>query len=133
MAASHWSTYDQSGNRDGETFAAAVFEALPRDAVLLTYWDALTTLGYEHCVQGVRPDVAFRALDTTARVVCDPVTGSLEEVARTRPVYALFPLEQELKPVKEAFDLVAGPRLPVPYGKRGLDHQATLYRLVPKG
>jgi hypothetical protein len=132
IGASHWSAYDQSRNRDGERFAASVFEALPEDAVLLTYWDALTTLGYEHCVEGVRPDVALRSLDVAARVVCDPVAGSLADVARTRPLYALFAAEQELDGVRTEFTLVAGPRLPVPYGKRGLDHTATLYRLVPR-
>ena len=30
----------------------------PTDAVLVTYWDALTPLSYKHCVEGVRPDVA---------------------------------------------------------------------------
>ena len=132
IGASHWAAYDQSRNHDGERFAASVFEALPPDAVLLTYWDALTTLGYEHCVDGVRPDVAFRSFDVAARVVCDPVTGSLADVAHGRPLFALFAAEGELDPLRNDFTLVAGPRLPVPYGKRGLDHTATLYRLVPR-
>ncbi len=132
IAAGNWAEYDQSRNRDGERFAEDVFAALPPDAVLLTYWDALTTLGYEHCVSGVRPDVAMRSFDVTARVVCDPVVGSLDEVARARPLFALFAAEQELDPLRSEFTFVAGPRLPVPYGKRGLDHSATLYRLVPR-
>ena len=74
----------------------------------------------------------MRSFDVTARVVCDPVAGSLDEVARARPLYALFAAEQELDPLRATFTLVAGPRLPVPYGKRGLDHTATLYRLVPR-
>jgi hypothetical protein len=132
IGANNWAAYDQSRNHDGERFAAAVFGALPPNAVLLTYWDALTTLGYEHCVEGVRPDVAMRSFDVTARVVCDPVAGSLEEVARERPLFALFAAEQELDPIRQAFTFVAGPRLAVPYGKRGLDYTATLYRLMPR-
>jgi hypothetical protein len=132
IVAGNWAESDQSRNRDGEHFAGEVFAALPPDAVLLTYWDALTTLGYEHCVEGVRPDVAMRSFDVTTPVVCDPVVGSLSEVARSRPLFALFAAEQELDPVRESFTLVAGPRLAVPYGKRGLDHTATLYRLVPR-
>jgi len=124
---------DQSQNRDGERFAQEVFAALPKDAVLLSYWDALTTLGYEHCVEGQRPDIAMRALDVTARIVCDPVVGSLTDVARDRPLYALFAVDQELDGVRRDFTLVAGPRLAVPYGKRGLDHVGTLYQLVPRG
>jgi hypothetical protein len=132
LVVNNWAAYDQSHNRDGARFAESVFDALPRDAVLLTYWDALTTLGYEHCVEGQRPDVALRSFDVTARVVCDPVEESLADVARTRPLFALFAAEQELDGIRADFTFVAGPRLPVPYGKRGLDHTATLYRLVPR-
>jgi len=131
IVAGNWATYDQSANHDGDQFAANVFGKLPPNAVLLTYWDALTTLGYRHCVEGVRPDVAMRAFDTTARVVCDPVEGSLEDVAARRPLFALFAAGQELDPLRKRFTFVAGPRLAVPYGKRGLDHGAILYRLEP--
>ena len=133
IATSNWADHDQSQNRAGEEFAALVFSQLPPDAVLLTYWDALTNLTYVHCVEGQRPDVSLRAYDVAARVVCDPVTGSLEEVARERPVYALFPFDSELNPLRGSFDLVPGPNLPLPYGDRDLDHAGTLYRLVPKG
>ncbi len=132
IALANWSTYDESQNRDGEVFAAGVFAALPTDAVLLTYWDALTNLGYEHCIEGRRPDIALRAFDVTARVVCDPVTGTLEDVARDRPLFALFAAPSELDALRGSFDLVPGPRMAVPYGKRGLDYSATLYRLVPR-
>lgn len=126
----NWATYDESQNHIGEQFAQSVFAALPQNAVLLTYWDALTNLGYVHCVDGQRPDVAFRSLDVTARVVCDPVDASLEDVARERPLFALFAAPSELDAIRGSFDLVPGPVLDVPYGKRGLDHTATLYRLV---
>ena len=133
IAAGNVAANDASGNRDGERFAQSVFDNLPPNAVLLSYWDALTTLGYEHCVEGVRPDVAMRSLDATARVVCDPVTESLEDVARERPLYALFVATGELQLLRATFDFVPGPRLPAPYGKRGLDYSATLYQLVPRG
>ena len=61
LLASNWATHDQSANHDGERFTTEVFAALPPDAVLLTYWDALTPLSYKHCVEGVRPDVSLRA------------------------------------------------------------------------
>ena len=106
--------------------------ALPPNAVLLTYWDALTNLTYAHCVEGQRPDISLRAYDVAAGVVCDPVTGSLEDVARDRPVFALFVFDGDVGPLRRSFDLVAGPRLPLPYGNRGLDQGGTLYRLVLK-
>lgn len=132
IGAGNWAVSDQSRNRDGETFADSVFAALPPDAVLVSYWDALTTLGYEHCAEGRRPDVAMRAFDVTARVVCDRVDGTLEDVAASRPLFALFVTDAELNSLRGSFLLVPGPRLAVPYGKRGLDHTAVLYRLEPR-
>ena len=52
LITSNWASHDQSANHDGERFTAEVFAALPPDSVLLTYWDALTPLSYEHCVGG---------------------------------------------------------------------------------
>jgi Protein of unknown function (DUF2723) len=129
----NWAGHDESANHVGEQFADLVFSKLPPDAVLLTYWDALTNLTYAHCVDGQRPDVSLRAYDVAARVVCDPITGPLEEVALDRPVYALFVFDGDVGPLRGSFDLVAGPRLPLPYGDRDLDHAGTLYRLIPKG
>ena len=132
IVANNWATYDQSGNHEGERFAQTVLDDLPPNAVLLTYWDALTNLSYVHCIEGHRPDVSLRAYDVAARVTCDPVTESLEEVARKRPLFALFAVDSDLDPVRRSFDLIAGPRLPLPYGRRNLDHAGNLYRLVPK-
>ena len=133
IAASNWTSHDESQNRVGEQFATLVFSELPPDAVLLTYWDALTNLSYAHCVGGQRPDISLRAYDVAARVVCDPVSGTLQDVARQRPVYALFAFDADVGPLRGSFDLLAGPRLPLPYGDRDLDHVGTLYRLLPKG
>ncbi|HEX5823524.1 MAG TPA: hypothetical protein VFY18_03600, partial [Candidatus Limnocylindrales bacterium] len=132
IALGHWSTYDQSENHVGQDLAETVFADLPRDAVLVTYWDALTTLSYVHCIEGQRPDVSLRAYDVAARVVCDPVTETLQDVARDRPLYALFAVESQLDPLRDSFDLIAGPRLALPYGRRGLDHAGILYHVVPK-
>jgi hypothetical protein len=132
LAAANWAGHDQSTNTIGEQFSRTVFAELPPNAVLLTYWDALTNLSYEHCIDGERPDVSLRAYDTAARVTCDPVTGDLIDVARTRPVYALFPFPDDLAGVVDDFDLVPGPTLAIPYGGRVLDFSGTLYRLVPR-
>ena len=131
IATGNWTSHDESDNHVGEEFAPLVFSELPPDAVLLTYWDALTNLTYAHCVEGQRPDLSLRAYDVAARVVCDPVTGPLEEVARQRPVFALFAFESELDPLRQSFELVEGPRLALPYGDRDLDHEGVLYQLVP--
>lgn len=133
IAVSNWPTHDQSANRVGDDFSTRIFGALPQDALLVTYWDALTNLSYAHCIEGQRPDLSLRAYDGTARVSCDQITDPLEDVARTRPVFALFPFDHDLDRLRGAFDLLPGPMLGLPYGDRDLDHSGILYRLQPKG
>jgi hypothetical protein len=129
IAASNWAIRDQSANRAGDEFAPTVFAQLPPNAVLLTYWDALTNLSYAHCIEGARPDLSLRAFDPAARVTCDQVTGPLEDVARQRPVYALFVFEGELDRLRGSFELVPVTTLDLPWGRRYLDQSGVLYRL----
>jgi len=131
LAVMNWSTHDQSANHDGERFTAEVFDALPENAVLVTYWDALTPLSYEHCVEGVRHDLSLRAYDEHALVTCDlPIPGPLPEVVKHRPVYGLvmfpndLPAQTGLKPIRTTTVI----RLP--YGKRYAEYDAYLYELV---
>jgi hypothetical protein len=128
----NWEAHDQRDNRLGEQFGRTVFAALPPDAVLVTYWDALTTLSYLHCIEGWRPDVALIALDPAARVTCDRVTGPLEEVARERPVLALFIHDGPIEHLRGTFDTVPGPAIRLPYGQRYPEFDRPIYRLVPR-
>jgi transmembrane protein TMEM260 (protein O-mannosyltransferase) len=132
IGVTNWTTYDESQNHIGDDLAATIYADLPPNAVLLTYWDVLTTLGYSQCVDGVRPDVALRSYDVSSRIVCNPVAQSFEELAKVRPVYALFAIDSELDGVRRTFRLEPGPRLALPYGQRYLDHEGVLYRLIPK-
>ena len=130
LLAMNWAVHDQSANRDGERFTTEVFAALPQDAVLLTYWDALTPMSYRHCIEGVRPDVSLRAYDEQALVTCDPVERPLLDVARRRPVYALMVDDGSLE---ASTGLVPVPvqMMTVPWGRRFPDLDRMLYRLVP--
>lgn len=132
IAAGQWESRDQSGNHLGEAFADHVFVALPQNAVLLTHWDALTTLSYEHCIEGRRPDVALRSFDTTVRVVCDPATEPIEVVARERPLFALFVQPGDIDALRGRFELVPGPTIDLPYGERVPEFPRTLYRVLPR-
>lgn len=130
LLVSNWATHDESANRDGERFTAAVFAALPQDAVLLTYWDALTALSYKHCVEGVRPDVSLRAYDEQALVTCDPIERSLSEEASRRPVFALMMRDDSLAAMT-GLSPVPVATIRVPWGQRYVQHDRDLYRLVP--
>jgi hypothetical protein len=131
LLVSNWATHDESSNVDGERFTAAVFAALPQDAVLLTYWDALTALSYEHCIEGVRPDVSLRAYDEQALVTCDPVERPLTDVARRRPVFALV-FNDDTLAATTGLTPVPVATIRLPWGERYPRWDRSLYRLVPK-
>jgi hypothetical protein len=133
LLASNWATHDESANTAGERFAAQVFAALPEDAVLVTYWDALTTLSYKHCVEGVRPDVSLRAYDEFALVTCDPIPSPLTEVVKRRPVYALMVFPNDLRRLTGLDPIPTDTTVRLPYGKRFAQFERLLYQLVPIG
>lgn len=134
IAVGQWPANDQSTNRVGEGLSEAVFTQLSPNAILVTYWDTLTTLSYKHCMEGVRPDVTLRAYDPATRATCDRVRDPLEDdVRRGRPAFALFARPGDENALRESFDLIPGPTLDLPYGQRYLDHRGTLYRLELKG
>ena len=132
LLAGNWPVHDQSTNHDGERFATEVFALLPPNAVLITYWDALTTLSYEHCNEGVRPDVSLRAYDAYALVTCDKVEDPEGSVAAGRPVYALQVQDEGLA-VITGLDPVPVSTIKVPWGERYPSLERTLYHLVAPG
>ena len=131
LLASNFASHDQSQNQDAKRFTDQVFDALPKNAVLVTYWDALTALSYEHCTEGKRSDVTLRAYDEAALVVCDPVPKPLTEVAKTRPVYALQMFPDD---VLKSTGLVPEPvgTIKIPWGKRYAEFDRPLLKLVPR-
>jgi hypothetical protein len=129
---SNWAAHDQSGNRLGEVYTREVLGLLPANAVLVTYWDTLTTLGYAHCIEGQRPDIAVIAHDRPLTASCDLVTEPLQSVARERPVYALVVFEASLDRLRSTFDMIPEASFKVPFGDRFPQFTRPLYRLVLK-
>ncbi len=130
LGATNFAANDQSANVDGERFAAQVFAALPPNAVLVTYWDALAPLSYKQCVEGVRPDVTLQAYDRAALVTCDEPVWPLTQAAKTRPVYGLMVFPESLH-AQTGLEPVAEGTIRLPWGKRYPEIDRPLYRLVP--
>ena len=127
---SNYAANDQSANTDGERFTAQVFAALPKNAVLVTYWDALAPLSYKQCVEGVRPDVTLQAFDRAAVVTCDQPVWPLTEAVKTRPIYGLMVFPESLH-AQTGLSPVAEGTIKLPWGKRYPEFNRALYRLVP--
>jgi type IV secretory pathway VirB2 component (pilin) len=130
LAFGNWTSHDQSANQDGQRFAEQVLAALPDDAVLVTYWDALTTLSYVHCVEGVKPGVVLQAYDAAALVTCDRPQLPLTDVATRRPVYGLMMFPDSLQKVT-GLTPVPVEQVKLPWGKRYPEYDRPLFRLEP--
>lgn len=127
----NWPRHDLSRDRSGEALGAEVFAALPEGAVLVTYWDTLTTLSYLHCVEDVRPDVRLQSIDATETIACDERADLGQAVSDGRPAFALFVTPYEPSLLEAEFRLVPVRDVLVPYATRERQYVRTLYRLEP--
>jgi hypothetical protein len=82
---------DQSANRDADRWVASVFQALPPDAVIISWWSYSTPLWYHRWVLGERPDV--KIIDE--RNIIDNGYGTIdiaiESFLGRRPVFVVPP------------------------------------------
>ncbi len=105
LASSTWPSADRSGDRSGEDYVAAVFSALPPNAVIFSEWDASTPLWYGQHVRGERPDVLI--VDDTNIVYEGWVTreARIASVICDRPTFILRLLESDLVPTRAEYAL----------------------------
>jgi hypothetical protein len=82
---------DSSHDRDAEQWVASVYRALPRNAVVVSWWSYSTPLWYHRWVLGQRPDVLL----IDERNIIDEGWGSMPRVIShfldERPVYVVPP------------------------------------------
>ena len=105
LTALNWSASDRSGDRTAQEYVDAVFEALPPDAAILSYWGASTPLWHGRWVQGSRPDLLI--VDDT-NLVYEGWGSAAKRIASLiceRPVFVLRPFDGDLVPIEEAFRL----------------------------
>jgi hypothetical protein len=105
LAAVNWSASDRSDDRSGQAYVDAVFAALPKDAAILSYWDASTPLWHGQLVEGSRPDVLV--VDDTNIVYEGWVTRErrIASLICERPVFILRLSDGDLAPTRQAFQL----------------------------
>ena len=86
-----YQAHDQSRNREADAWVASVHEALPPNAVLISWWSYSTPLWYHRWVLGERPDVTI----IDERDILDDGYRTMHNAIRayfgTRPVYVVPP------------------------------------------
>ncbi len=101
----NWSTADLSADLTGPTYVNAVFNNLPENAAILSYWDASTPLWYGQHVEGRRPDVLI--VDDTNIVYENWGTreARIASLICSRPVFIERLDPAELDPTRAAYQL----------------------------
>jgi hypothetical protein len=128
----NWAASDRSADRSGQEFVDAVFGALPRDAAILSYWDASTPLWYGRFVEGLRPDVLV--VDDTNIVYEGWVTRErrIESLICQRPVFILRPDQADLVPTAAEFNLRPFLAVRVAAGGPTAVMTAEIFRVLPR-
>jgi transmembrane protein TMEM260 (protein O-mannosyltransferase) len=82
---------EQGANRDADLWVASVHEALPADAVVISWWSYSTPLWYHRWVLGERPDITI----IDERNILDrgygTIDAAIERFLPYRPVYLVPP------------------------------------------
>jgi len=131
VAGGNWEIHDLSHDHAGEDMVAEIFGYLPRNAVLVTYWDTMTSLDYAHCIEGERPDVTIQSLDPTETNACNLRLDPGAAMASGRPVFVLFMIDGEMTGLRARFTLTPVADVLVPYGLRERQYSRPLYVLAP--
>jgi Protein of unknown function (DUF2723) len=131
LATMNFAASDRSADLSGDTYVDAVFAALPKDAAILSYWDASTPLWHGSYVEGLRPDVLI--VDDTNIVYEGWGTREtrIESLICERPVFILRPSEQELAPTRVEFDLVPFMMVRVALGGPSAAVDLPIYQVKP--
>ena len=86
-----YAAHDQSENRDADEWVASVYEQLPPNAVVVSWWSYSTPLWYHRWVLGERPDVTIiderNILDDGYRTMRNAIRSHFGE----RPVFVVPP------------------------------------------
>jgi hypothetical protein len=95
--------HDLSHNRDADRWVQRVYDALPQNAVVISWWSYSTPLWYHRWIDGDRPDV--KIIDE--RNILDDGYGTTEAAIRTylgrRPVYVV-PTDWDVDRYRLLFD-----------------------------
>jgi hypothetical protein len=131
LAATTWTDADRSADRSGEDYVAAVFMALPPNAVILSEWDASTPLWHGQHVRGERQDVLI--VDDTNIVYEGWGTreARIASVVCDRPTFILRIGELDLKPTMAAYTLTPFLRVHVAAGGPSGTLEREIYRVDP--
>jgi hypothetical protein len=131
LIATTWTSADRSADRSGEDYVAAVFGALPADAVILSEWDSSTPLWHGQHVRGERPDVLI--VDDTNIVYEGWVTreARIASVICDRPVFILRLSEGDLAPTRAAYRLTPFLPVQVAVGGPSAEIEREIYRVEP--
>jgi hypothetical protein len=127
-----WSGADRSGEHSGDDYVEAVLSALPRDAAILSYWDASTPLWHAEYVQGRRPDVLI--VDDT-NIVYEGWGTRENRIAALicqRPVFLLRANPFDIQPTESAYRLTTFLTVRVALGGPTADVEERIYQVTPR-
>ncbi len=128
----NWSAADRSDDRAGDDYVAAVMDALPANAAILSIWDTSTPLWYGKYVERLRPDVLV--VDDT-NIVYEGWGSRERRIASlicARPVFIVRLGEGDLAPTRLAYRLDLFMTVRVAWGGPTAVANQPVYRVEPR-
>ena len=131
LATLNWDAADRSTDHSGDDYVSAVFDALPPNAAIVSFWDASTPLWHGEFVEGRRPDILI--VDDTNIVYEGWVTRErrIATLICDRPVFILRPSDAELEPTRQDYTVTPFLTVRIALGGPSAAAEKTIYRVEP--
>ena len=131
LGAANLAAVDRSGDTSAPDFVDTVFDALPPDAAVVTYWGAATPLWHAIHVEGRRPDVLVVDDSNIVYEGWGTRRARVDSLACERPVYVLRQRPEQLTELSDGYDLTVVARPRVSWGGPVGNIPIPLYRAEP--
>jgi hypothetical protein len=131
LAASNLGAVDRSADRTAEAFVDTVFEALPPDAAIVSYWGASAPMWHATMIRGERPDVLVVDDSNIVYEGWGTREARVAGLVCTRPVFVLRQSPNELTLLRETYRLTEVARPGVAWGGPVGATPIPLYRVEP--
>jgi hypothetical protein len=123
---------DRSEDRTGDAFVDQVFNSLPQNAVILSWWGSSPPLWHAQFVEGRRPDITIVDDSNVVYEGWGTRENRIAAVICTRPVYLLLILDGDVNQARARYDLTLDQTVTIGAGAPTGRWPRPLYRVSPK-
>jgi hypothetical protein len=132
LGSTNFAAADRSDDRTGDQYVAALFAMLPKNAAVLTEWDASSPLWYAQHVEGERPDILIVDDSNIVYEGWGTRENRISALICQRPVYMVRLDEGDTIPTAEHFTVTPVGTVFIAGGGPSAAYERHVFQVTPQ-